>query len=83
MSELLAQLVRASLPAICRDESPGFEPQSDHIRCITKFHLTLFQFASLFCEVNIRTVLGLMETSKEGQKTSHLKKSSDQATILF
>lgn len=45
LSEIVVQLVRASLPGVCRAECPGFEPRSDLKLFINKFHLVLYQFA--------------------------------------
>lgn len=39
--ELMAQLVRASLPGLCRAEHPGFESYSEH--------LLFIRLSTLFC----------------------------------
>lgn len=48
MNELVARLVRAWSPAVCRAERPGFETQLNHQVLIGTFNLVLYQFAPLF-----------------------------------
>lgn len=41
MSEVVAQLVRASAPGLCRAEQPGFEPVTYSVTFISSLPCTL------------------------------------------
>lgn len=64
MSKLVAQLIGAYIPGICRAESRGFEPRSDLKIFISRFHLALCQLARLLCLL----VLGDWQNKVEGVK---------------
>lgn len=64
-SEVVAQLVRASLLDMCRAEQPRFEPRSDYQLVIGPLYIVLYQFVSLRCPIDLRTDhLGHTETGK-------------------